>query len=177
MTSLSQSSFSFLLQGFLDKAIKSKIVAALKTSDNTNTRRFLLERVDHLERKRSPSSPVFSVTSKIVNRLQYVSKESNAESIAIVVLFNMIYYFVDFASLYKRFGILHDAGSFRQVLLPGFYDRTISHPIYFLNIFPNVRFFERSTIFYLLFFKNASMLWHYSIFIALFTLLHFFNKP
>ena len=44
------------------------------------------------------------------------------------------------------------------------------------NIFLNVRFFER-TIFYLLFFKYASQLRHYSIFIALFMLLHFFNKP
>ena len=47
----------------------------------------------------------------------------------------------------------------------------------FLNILPNVRFYERCTIFYLLFFKYASQLRHYSIFIALFTLLHFFNKP
>ena len=76
MTSLSQSSFSFVLQGFLDKAIKSEIAAALKTSDNTNTRRFALERVDHLERTRSRSSPVFSVMSKIVNQVQYVSEVS-----------------------------------------------------------------------------------------------------
>ena len=71
---LSQSSSSFVLQDFLDKAIKSEIAAALKTSDNTNARRFPLERVDHLERKRS--SLVFSVISKIVNQVQYVSKES-----------------------------------------------------------------------------------------------------
>ena len=64
-----QSSSSFVLQEFLDKAIKSEIAAALKTSDNTNTRRFPLERDDHLERKCSRSSLVFSVISKIVNQV------------------------------------------------------------------------------------------------------------
>ena len=65
----SQSSCSFVLQEFLDKAIKSEIAAALKTSDNTNARRFPLERVDHLERTRSCSSLIFSVMSKNVNQV------------------------------------------------------------------------------------------------------------
>ena len=86
----SQSSCSFVLQEFLDKAIKSEIAAALKTSDNTNARRFPLERVDHLESKCSRSCLVFSVISKIVNQVlcqqcevSYNEKQSQLYSFSI----------------------------------------------------------------------------------------------